>query len=279
MRLVLGGAEAVVTRLALDDTVPELDAAPTVEVVSSDGTALPDITPTAVTDPPLWWSVGFTPDHTAALDRLTVTMTGTANTVPVRHQFSVEVVSSRLFDLVSLRSMPDMGDTQRFPLANLQAARDWIEGIVEAAVGTSFCERVYIEQHRADATTTVWVNALHSYELRSVAVDGVDSPGWTLTPDGALTAPTAQTGTVTVVYTSGYSTHAPDEIATAALIAARARVLASGSSGIPDRSRGMSNEFGNLTFSVAGVNAPTGFPEVDAVLLRWRDRFHLPGIG
>lgn len=191
------------------------------------------------------------------------------------------------FTLGELRALPDMGDAEKYPDARCEAASAYIVGIIEREVGTSFISRTATETHNggrscivldhADATgvTSVTVDGVTADTSLLVVQDGVLQPQSGGAPWGA-----AGPGEVTVVYPYGYSTVAPGDVKEAALQGTRAHLLSTGNqSVIESRRTTLNTEAGTINFTVAGKNQPTGYPEVDAVILAWRDRLDTDGFG
>ena len=84
-------------------------------------------------------------------------------------------------------------------------------------------------------------------------------------------------GEVEVTYTEQAFDEVPDDLYGAMLVAIRARLL-SDRTQIPDRAVSITNEFGNVQLSTAGINRPFGIPDVDAVVLGWAERLAAPRI-
>jgi hypothetical protein len=81
-----------------------------------------------------------------------------------------------------------------------------------------------------------------------------------------------------VTYAAGYSATPPADIKDAALQATRARLLTMDSqAGIEDRRTSLSTDQGTISYVIAGENRPTGYPEVDAVILGWKNALG-PGV-
>jgi hypothetical protein len=87
-------------------------------------------------------------------------------------------------------------------------------------------------------------------------------------------------GNISVTYVAGYSSTPPLDIKEAAMRGTRAYLLeTSEKSGVLDRRSSVTNDLGGTTtYVIAGGNNPTGYPQVDAVIVGWRDRVRIPRI-
>ena len=279
MRVSLGSSSPLVATLDRAGRTVALAVPPTATIEAASGATHTGGECAGWPDIPNAWHFELDATHTADLDTLVVRFAGTADSVDVAKYIGVEVVSSTMFTIGDLRSMPDLDNEQRYSHLTLTAALDWIEALIETTVETSFCERRYQETRAIKGCTVAPFKAYPS-QLFGLTFNGeaVDPAAWELDRSGVLTAPSPFFGSLTIDYSAGFSTHAPADLADAALQAARAKVLSRGQSGMPDRTRSISNEFGSTSFAIAGPNQPTGYPEVDAILMKWRDLVRLPGL-
>lgn len=192
------------------------------------------------------------------------------------------------FTLAELRALPDMDDDTRYTDDRCEAAAAYVVAIIERVVGTSFVPRDVTQVFDGHmASDDVVLSASYVRSVTSATVDGVSvsddlrvAPGGVLRrfPVGTYVPDVWPTGNVTVEYTAGYSDTPPGDIKEAALQATRARLLTMDSqAGIDDRRTSMSTDQGTVNFVVAGEDRPTGYPEVDAVIVGWRDK--LGGFG
>jgi hypothetical protein len=181
------------------------------------------------------------------------------------------------FTLDEFRELPSMDDTNKYPDADVERAADYITAVVERAVGTSFVGREFTKTLREpDADTLLGAPFVLSVSSVAIADAAVSN---TFAIEGFYTTGLARlwpdTGrNVTVTYTAGYSTEPPADIKEAVMQATRARLLEKhGSARVQDRHQTISNDAGGTTtFVLAGPDNPTGYPEVDAVILGWRRR-------
>jgi hypothetical protein len=86
-------------------------------------------------------------------------------------------------------------------------------------------------------------------------------------------------GNVSVTYQSGYSATPPADIKEAALAATRWHLLEGRASNVHSpRQTSITNELGGtVNFAVAGTDRPTGYPDVDAVIVGWRNELNVFG--
>ena len=202
------------------------------------------------------------------------------------------------FSLPELRALPDMADVVKYSDSRLTAAGDWIETLIEREVGTSFVARsvtdtldgncqeydggLKLSKRYAQNVTAVTSNGVafggpalaevsvrNGYAYRRTAGDYTGFIAWDY-----------GTRNIVVTYNAGYSTSPPSDIKEAALQGARYRVLSTDDkSGISDRALSISNEQGTIQLATPGTRFPTGLPEVDAVIVGWRNKLDLYGFG
>lgn len=204
------------------------------------------------------------------------------------------------FTLAELRALPDMSDATRYTADLCTAAGEYVEGRIESFVTTAFYPRqVTDEMHDGDeANARGWIQLRKRHPL---TITGCKQNGVALTA-GELaglylkfrTLRRRASGSYTtfldwlpgrdnilVSYTHAYSATVPGDIKGAALQWTRARLIATVSDAIlQDRTSSITNDVGGTTsFVLAGVDRPSGFPDVDAVLVDWRDRVtRAPGV-
>ena len=82
-----------------------------------------------------------------------------------------------------------------------------------------------------------------------------------------------------VTYQAGYSTTPPADIKYAALRATRWLLLeGKASNAVSPRQTSITSEMGGtVNFATAGVDRPTGYPDVDAVIVGWRNKINVFG--
>lgn len=192
------------------------------------------------------------------------------------------------FTLPELNALPNMGE-QRYTDARKEAAAAYVVGIIERVVGTSFVARtVTAEVHDGGAYEIVLdkphvISVTSATESGSAVTDSLSVKGGVLQKfaSGSYTPGWWTTGTrnVTVTYQAGYSAAAPADLKEAALLATRWRLIASNSnSDMNARQTSITNEMGGtVQYAIASAERPTGYPEVDAVIIGWRDRLNVFG--
>jgi len=183
------------------------------------------------------------------------------------------------FTLVELNALPNMGEG-RYTDARKEAAAAYVVGIIERVVKTSFIARTVTDERHDGGSYGILLNKPHVLSVTSAAQNGTAVTD-TLRVDAGIvrrfstttsTTPnlwSAGVQNVTVTYQAGYSSTVPADIKEAALLATRWRLIASNSnSDMNARQTSMTNDMGGTTsFAVAGVERPTGYPEVDAVIM------------
>jgi hypothetical protein len=193
------------------------------------------------------------------------------------------------FTLVDFRAMPHMGDATKYPDVRAEASASHVVGVIEREVKTSFVARTRVEFYDGDGSNIIYLRHPFVLSVTSVEIDGVALSGYTYRTRGGLlrryatgaTTPTTWPvgfDNIEVTYEAGYSATPPDDIKEAALKATRAHMLATASaSAMDDRRMSISTEAGTLQFSTAGSDRPTGYPDVDAVIVGWRNKLALYG--
>jgi len=282
MRILKGSDNTV--RLALSDLDRALTlvSPPVCSVVPLLSSAY---TPSAVASGiPNLWDIRITSANCSVIDQAVLTVTGGTATARV----PLVTVSSRAFDLSKLRGMPDL-DNDRFSYNDLADAREWAETQTNRFIGVPMVYQTHIVNvshydpvYLSSGVPFVWLGVEKVLSVESLVVNGVAQNVEGLEVDwlGRLTGVQFLSGDrIRAVLVVGVDEWWPEDLSQALLVAARAKVLSMGASGIPDRARGMSNEFGSISFSTANRNAPTGFDAVDSVLVGWRDRLATPGVG
>lgn len=186
------------------------------------------------------------------------------------------------FTLAELRALPRMADAATYTDERCLAAAAYIVGIIEREVGTSFVARPGTATFSGGRGPLVLPS--HVLQLTSVTLSGqaldvgdVDIDGGILTRwsgDAELDWPVGRRN-VTATWLAGYSAEPPPDVKEAALRGTRAHLLATNSAGgadMTDRRTSVTTEQGTVNFVVAGRDNPTGYPEVDATIVSWRNR-------
>lgn len=310
MTTVLKANTATITATYLVGETPTAAGAVTVTITNDRGTTL--ATGSATSAGVGVYSFTLTPTHTAAVDILTATwVSGTLGTITT----TVEVVGGFYFGLDKLRAMPDLDNPVRYPTERLIARRDWITGLIEREVRTSFVERYHHESRPVGTLQfadpynpylpkpvasnqpvgILWTTDQFPISVVDIAFDGVSLDSTTLatmhtaygrgeiysgTWSTALWALTRYARVVDIRYTAAYTTRVPSDVHEAALVAARHKLLnTEGESAIPSRATSITNEYGNITMATPGKNGSiTGIPEVDEVIEAWKAKIVTVGI-
>ena len=191
------------------------------------------------------------------------------------------------FTEAELRALPQMDNETKFTLARCEAAAAYIVAIIEREVGTSFISRtVTAEKYDGDGTINLWLRALRVLSVTSATENGIAVTDTLSFRNGALRRYSASSyspnrwasgiDNITVTYASGYSSTVPADVKEAALKGTRAHLLSTmANSAMDDRRTSMTSDMGTVSFVVAGTDRPTGYPDVDAVIMAWRDRLNL----
>jgi hypothetical protein len=178
------------------------------------------------------------------------------------------------FTLAELRALPDCSGST-FTDAQVNAAAAYFAAIVEAELWPMIA-RTYVDKFDGNDETSLDLSQSLNVALTSVTVDGtaVTTSLLTTSATGSLRY---KNGTrwfannangIVVTYTAGESA-VPADVKSACMWATRDRLLSqSDSSGIDVRKTSMSTDFGTTSYILPGENRPTGYPELDAIILR-----------
>lgn len=211
-----------------------------------------------------------------SLDRLTAVWTGSASgRVATTHH---DVVGGYVVPLSSVRTQKNLADIAKFTAAELGEARSWFEDLAEEFCDLSFIPRFRVEGINGDGSSVLRVKRRNARRLSFVKIDGVTTTitGWDLSPNGTVLADASLpvgVNNIEVGYEHGLDAP-PADVARAALVAIRWRLLTDEAQQLPDRATSMTNEFGNVLISQPGGKRATGIPEVDSIL----SHYQLPGV-
>jgi hypothetical protein len=198
------------------------------------------------------------------------------------------VVDPEYFTLAELRALPDVDDTTRYSEARCLAAAAYITSIIERETGTSFISRAVADEIHDGGCYEIVLRKPFVISVTSATEDGVAVTDTLRASSGVLRRFSAGTytplrwadgvGNVSVTYAAGYSSTVPGDIKEAAIQGTRARLLSTDSqAGIEDRRTSMSTEQGTVNYVIAGEDRPTGYPEVDEVIMGWKRKLDVFG--
>lgn len=183
------------------------------------------------------------------------------------------------FTLEEFRDLTGMRDDAKYPDARVERAAGYIVSVIERVVGTSFVPRTFTRTVDGSGSELT-LPSPYVLSVSAVSVGDTEQAGPFVVSRNRLAGfwPRGFQN-ITVTYESGYSEEPPDDIREAALQGTRARILDTASNAqVNDRMSQMTNDVGGTTtFVLPGKDRPTGYPDVDAVILGWRRR--LFGLG
>lgn len=191
------------------------------------------------------------------------------------------------FTEAELKALPDMsGETS----ARITAAAAWAVGIIEREVGTSFVARTVTAEVHDGGCDAIVLDRPFVLSVTSATQDGAAVTDTLRAQSGILRRFSGATsftpgswatgyGNVAVTYQAGYSTAPPPDVKEAALSATRWHLLEQRANNVHSpRQTSSTNEMGGtVNFAVAGADRPTGYPDVDAVIIGWRDQLDVFG--
>lgn len=188
------------------------------------------------------------------------------------------------FTLAELRALPDVSNVVKYPEARVEAAAAHIVGIFEREVGTSFITRLVVDEAYDGGSDRIALRRGYVQSIVSATEDGVVVTDDLIVRHGTLlrlvggVPVTWAVGysNVVVTYEYGYSSAPPADVKEMALKGTRAHLMSTApDSSSNARRTSLSTEMGVESFVVAGQNRPTGYPEVDATILGWKDRLNV----
>jgi hypothetical protein len=196
-------------------------------------------------------------------------------------------VALEYFTLVEFRALPDMADVSKFSDTRVDEAAANIVKIIEREVGTSFIARTVTDEVHDGGVYEIILKKPFVLSVASATENGtavtdtlsVSSNGLLQRfASGSYTPKMWRAGSrnLRVTYSAGYSSTVPADVKEAAMRGTRAYLLETrDQAGVIDRRSTMTNDLGgSTTFVIAGKDHPTGYPQVDAVIVGWRDRLN-----
>jgi len=264
----------------VDGVLTSAAGAVTVAVTREDGTAVTSGTATSVAVGTYSFSLAVQTD----CDVLTVAWTGNVAGLTTTIRTRVEVVGGRYCTLSEVRAQDGLSDTTIFPVSVLEDAIRWAEDTIDKYVGVPFTLRYNRERITGDGSADIKLRQLFPYRILGVKENGTSAASvvwadWTLYDSGAITkdegyfespATTNLAGrNIELKYEYGYQ-YPPDDIAWCARTLARYYCIELFNR-MPDRATAVQNEYGTVNMAMAGgPGRPTGLPDVNAVLNRYR---------
>jgi hypothetical protein len=278
MRVLRASAHTITspTFVGADEESPaDCASTPVCAVAREDGTSL---TAATVTHSDVGvYTAALTTTHTASLDRLKLTWTGTAGSQVQVYVQEVEVVGAHYAGIPEIRGRRDLDNTVRFPLEEIRRVRDAWADRIEEAMRVAFVPRYARDVLDGDGTNRLALNHVLPHTLVSVTINGTAQSltGYTLDPSGAIrstsTFPCGDPANIEVVYEHGYLACPPD-VRLEYVKAVRAELLRDKTS-LP--SDAISTTVDGVTVRLGTPNPelgrPTGILALDAVLMGSHD--------
>lgn len=274
-RVLRGSATTISVTFYVDGTAtnPSPDSA-TLKVTSAEGTILVAAGTSATDAGTGKFTFTLTPTHTANLDLLTVDWTATISGQVQTVTTYVEIVGAFYFTVADARALYPLGDTTKYPTADIVKARNAAEEMLERACGRAFVPRYGMQTFSGTGETSAMLGRIPVRVLRSVSVDGSVYAGDNFTNVlvtglGTIYNPLGFTrGNANVVVGYEYGDlYPPEEGRRAALLLAKDRLVQS----LHDpRAESITTEAGTVRFGTGTF----GIPEVDSFV----DAYRLPAI-
>ena len=215
--------------------------------------------------------------HLDELDVLKVTWSGTVAARTIEEIDYVAVIGARYFGLAELRALKGISNTSTYTNAELASARDIAEDFVE-----NYTEHVFVPSYRrevsdGDNCDYILLEKLAARRLIAVSITGTaqTTTDWTINDQGTVRTDgvrftEATPGGNNIIIKYEWGELAPQLDMKRATIALARYILLQAESTIPDRARLMQTEWAMFHLDTASEDNPTGLPEVDSVLKRYR---------
>lgn len=270
IRVARGTGAILWSRIFRSPPPAETPTAPTgldITITDSTGAALPDPDLDDTTDV---GSVGvqLTTAHTAELDTLTLSLTGTVAGQTVRWYDQIDVVERHLVTVSELRDEPNIGTDSNIPYRLLEEVRNEREAWIEQWCGIPFVPRYSQVSCRGNGRTRLYLPARGLIALRTLTINDVSIDTSLVTVDrGYLEYDGGFPAQHRVVAGIEHGlTDAPSHVARQLKNAIAYDVLRRGSHSPTDALREISPEGGTLIYSYPGPGKPMGVPAFDAIL-------------
>lgn len=185
------------------------------------------------------------------------------------------------FTEAELRALPQMSDEVTYTDARIDAAAAYVVGVIEGACKTSFIARTVTGERHDGGGYAIILDKQHVLSVTSATESGTAVTDILRVRHGVVRRYSAATSTtpnrwpdgcenIAVTYQAGHSSTPPADLKEAALKATRAHLLATNSNAtIDDRRTSMNTEMGTINYVIAGEDRPFGYPEIDAVVMRY----------
>lgn len=271
MRAIIGRETPV--RVAIEDSggiLTDADSTPTVAVTDWNGDAVAGVGTVSQIDTGIYEAT--LPVFTSE-DRLDVVFSATVGTIARTYSGVVPVVQGLVAELGTLRRDAELAELSAL---NLQDISDIVEDTLEDVL--HFPPTPMLEQEiwrfrggrRMSSPRMRFIDSVVSLDIDGVAYTPADlevTDGSVYIADGT----SFPSGRVTLWATHGppdsWQRGVPGDMRRAAVILAR---YTARTNNYPERARMIQTDGAMLTFSMASYDRPTGLPEVDGILFRYR---------
>lgn len=272
-RVLRGAAETISATWYDADGVIANPGTVTLGIEREDGTVLVAAGAASVGTGAAKRTFALTPTHTASLDLLKVTWTGSTLGSLVTY---VEVVGGFLCSITEMRKLSSLDDDTKYPIADLVVARTLAETALEDACGVAFVPRYRRDMidHRPGSRLLL-LKRPRPTAVRSITRDGIafsdaQLANIKLRPTGSLYSmtgwPIAYRSYYEVAYEHGYP-YPPPRVAQAARMLAKRWLI---ESPYDDRATSMTTEDGTFSLVTPGMRgAMFDLPEVNVVVAEY----------
>jgi len=254
-----------------DGNLTDADSTPTVVMTDWAGDVVAGVSAVTSTGSTGLYQVTIPPLATA--DRLTVTLTATVGSVVRTYTGFVPVVEGRLAELNQLRADSELADLSGYNLMDVsEVVEETIEDILHFPPTPLVDQEIFRFRggRRMQLPRMRYVDSVLSLEIDGIAYDVDDlevTGGGIYIADGA----SFPSGRVVVWAVHGppesWRRGVPGDMRRAATVLAR---YTARTNNYPERARMIQTDGAMLTFSMASYDRPTGLPEVDGILFRYR---------
>lgn len=198
-------------------------------------------------------------------------------------------MATEYFTLVEFRALPDMDNLVKYPDSRVDVEAAFVVARIEQVIGTSFIARTVAGEVHDGGRDVLVLDKPYVISMTSATEDGVAVADSLRIVGGVLrrydsatsfvpVAWASGSGNVAVTYQAGYASAPPADIKSIALQWTRLRMLTTSSgAGNDARATSQTTDMGVMNFTVADDEHPSGYPEVDATVVAWRDQLDVYG--
>lgn len=282
MRAIIGRETPIY--LYVEDQTGDLadaDSTPTVAVTDWNGDAVAGV---SAVEKVLTGTYKAVLPVASSVDRYTVVWSATAGGFNRSYSGVVPVVAGTATELRSLKADPELRDLEDLSILDVRdSTDDTLEDIINFPLTTTVKSKTFMFRGgvRLRVPDASWVDSVLALTINDTVYDPADlevTDGDVYIADGTnqsflegYDSPSFPAGRVQITVTHGppdtWDNGIPGDIRRAAVVIAR---YTARTNNYPERARMIQTDGAMITFSMASPERPTGLPDVDGILTRYR---------